>query len=132
MEYIVALLPVIVFLIVLIYLDSFKLLKKYILVIALLWGVFCAILAFYLNNYFLCLFEMNEELFYRLISPFVEEVLKGFLLILLVNTSRIGFRVDAAIYGFAIGAGFALYENVFFIHELQSENLWIWIKNTFS
>jgi RsiW-degrading membrane proteinase PrsW (M82 family) len=131
MEYFVALLPVLLFLLVLIYMDSFKLIKKKVLIITILWGVFCALLSFYFNNLILASFNINNTLFLRLVSPFVEESLKASLLVLLVLKSRIGFRIDAAIYGFAIGAGFALYENIFFINELQTENIWIWIIRGF-
>ncbi len=131
MEFIVALLPVIAFLLILIYLDSFKLLKKSILVLAIFWGIICAIVAYFLNNYILSLCEMSDHVFCRVVSPFVEESLKGLLLIFLVSKSRIGFRIDGAIYGFAIGTGFALYENMFFIYELESENMWLWIIRGF-
>lgn len=131
MEYIVALLPVLVFLMVLLYLDSFKLINRNILIITILWGIIAALISFYLNNLTLSLFNIYEELFFRLVSPFVEETLKGLLLVILIYKSRIGFRIDGAIYGFAIGTGFALYENVFFIHELHSGNIWIWIIRGF-
>jgi hypothetical protein len=39
--------------------------------------------------------------------------------------------VDAAIYGFAIGAGFAFVENIYYLQALQDANLFIWIIRGF-
>ena len=48
----------------------------------------------------------------------VEESLKGALVIYLIVRRRIGFFVDAAIAGFAVGAGFATLENAYYALEL--------------
>ena len=53
--------------------------------------------------------------FSRFVSPWVEESLKAMLLIYLIRTRRVGMLVDAAIYGFAIGTGFALFENLYYL-----------------
>jgi hypothetical protein len=39
--------------------------------------------------------------------------------------------VDSAICGFAVGAGFALVENIFFLHELEGQNLVLWMLRGF-
>jgi protease PrsW len=39
--------------------------------------------------------------------------------------------VDAAIVGFAIGAGFALVENVEYLRALPDRNIWLWIVRGF-
>jgi len=39
--------------------------------------------------------------------------------------------VDGAIYGFAVGAGFALVENIYFLYEINSNNVALWIVRGF-
>jgi hypothetical protein len=39
----------------------------------------------------------------------------------------VGFPVDAAILGFAVGAGFALIENTYYIRSLQSSGMVVWV-----
>jgi len=51
----------------------------------------------------------------RWISPWLEESLKAALIVYLIRTRRVGMLVDAAIYGFAVGTGFALFENLYFL-----------------
>ena len=51
----------------------------------------------------------------RYIAPLTEETGKAALVVTLVATARVGFLVDAAVLGFAVGTGFALFEN---LHEI--------------
>ena len=44
---------------------------------------------------------------------------------------RIGFLVDAAIYGFAVGAGFALAENLYYLHLAAEAGMGTWIVRGF-
>ena len=48
-------------------------------------------------------------------SPWIEECLKAVLLVFLIRTRRVGVPVDAGIAGFAIGTGFALIENLYYL-----------------
>ncbi|MCD4679972.1 MAG: PrsW family intramembrane metalloprotease [Bacteroidales bacterium] len=131
MKFIAALLPVIAFLLVLIYLDSFKLIRKNVLIYSIVWGICAAILSYFVNNLIVSITDLNNRAFCRAVSPPVEETLKSLFLIFLVMKGKIGFRIDGAIYGFAIGAGFALYENIFFLHEIPTDNMWLWIIRGF-
>ncbi|MGD8406192.1 MAG: PrsW family glutamic-type intramembrane protease [Anaerolineales bacterium] len=45
------------------------------------------------------------------IAPVHEELFKGLLLIYLVSRSHLIYSVDGVLYGFAIGVGFAIFEN---------------------
>jgi len=49
----------------------------------------------------------------------------------LVRTNRIGFLVDAAIYGFAIGTGFALVENMAYWYQLSNPSVSLWLVRGF-
>jgi hypothetical protein len=45
----------------------------------------------------------------------------------LIRTHRIGFLVDAAIFGFAVGTGFATVENLYFLHLVPDAGMGTWI-----
>ncbi len=67
----------------------------------------------------------------RYASPVVEEALKASILLVLVRHNRIGFLVDAAIFGFAVGAGFAIFENLFYLEALPNTQMGTWIVRGF-
>jgi RsiW-degrading membrane proteinase PrsW (M82 family) len=48
-------------------------------------------------------------------APVLEELLKAFLLLWLASRSRLLHALDGMAYGFAIGTGFALSENLFYV-----------------
>lgn len=127
MNIIFALLPVLLFLLFLYLLDSFKLVVKKQLAICLFWGIVSAFMAYFVNSFVLNNLHLNFELLSKYISPFVEEFLKVVIILALIKNKRIGFMIDAAIYGFAAGAGFALAENIFYLYTNNEPNLLIWI-----
>ena len=47
-----------------------------------------------------------------LVSPLLEELLKAIYIVWLLRRNKVGFVVDAATYGFAVGTGFAFIENI--------------------
>jgi CRP-like cAMP-binding protein/RsiW-degrading membrane proteinase PrsW (M82 family) len=49
----------------------------------------------------------------RIMAPIVEEILKSLILIYLIQQPSFRYIVDGAIYGIAVGMGFALSENLF-------------------
>jgi hypothetical protein len=48
-----------------------------------------------------------------------------------MRQNRIGFLVDAAIFGFAVGAGFAIFENLYYLNVLPDMPLGTWIVRGF-
>lgn len=56
-------------------------------------------------------------------APVVEELVKAFYVAWLIHRNRLGFMVDAAISGFAIGAGFSVIENITYIPDFGSAGL---------
>jgi hypothetical protein len=70
-------------------------------------------------------------MFARYPAPIVEEIFKGLYVIFLIRARRIGFLVDAAIYGFAIGAGFAVLENIYYLWVLDTSNIILWVVRGF-
>jgi len=123
--------PVILFLIFLFLLDSFKLVIRKYLFAAILWGSFSAVLAYYLNTFIPELTNMQFLTLSRYVAPATEEIIKMLFILLIIAKKRVGFMIDAAIYGFAVGAGFALAENLFYLKTTDDPNLWIWIIRGF-
>ena len=64
---------------------------------------------------------------------FADRVLlvKATIIIALLRSNRIGFLVDAAIFGFAVGAGFAIFENMYYLQILPDLQLGAWIVRGF-
>lgn len=127
----VSLFPVFFFLIVLILLDSFKIVKLRSVILALIVGSIAALLSLILNSRMLGAIQWDIQYYSRYAAPFIEETLKGLFIVYLIKSRKIGFMVDAAIFGFAIGAGFAFVENVYYLQTLQSSNILIWIIRGF-
>lgn len=131
LKIIISLLPVFVFLTLLIFMDSYKLLKFHSVVLTIGFGCSAAILSYFINNLTINIFEINLIKYSRFISPFWEELFKASFIIYLIQKNKIGFLVDAAIYGFAIGAGFSFMENLYYLETIQSQNLLLWIIRGF-
>ena len=113
--------PVLAFLTALVFMDSFKLVSWRVVFQALLWGVFVAAASYFLNGWLIDRFDLSENTFYRYVAPLTEEPLKSLFIVFMITTKRVGFLVDAAILGFAVGAGFALLENVYHLRESDLE-----------
>lgn len=130
---IISLIPVFLFLVMLLYLDSLKLANKILLLICLAWGVVSASLSYFLNTFLIKYLGFSFETYSGFIAPFVEEILKMSLLLILIRKNRIGFMIDGAIYGFSIGATFAFCENLFYLfHFADAEtNIMVWITRGF-
>ena len=127
----VALLPVIVFLAALVWLDSYKLLAPSSVVAVIGAGAAMAALSYPLNAFLIGRLDISLTAFSRYASPLTEELLKGLVVLALVRMHRIGFLVDAAIYGFAVGAGFALAENLYYLHLAVEAAMGTWIVRGF-
>ncbi len=131
MEFLLGLAPVCVFLAALILFDSYKLVPLRSLFAALGAGCVAAGIAWPLNAYLMSSSGMGLAAFTRYVSPFVEESLKGAFLVYLLATRRTAFLVDTAIQGFAIGAGFALIENISYVASLGSHSAVLWLVRGF-
>ena len=120
-----ALLPVVGFLLVLLLMDSFKLVRPIAVAAAIAGGCAAALVAVSLQPAIVAL-GLGGRLLEGLTAPIVEEFLKGLLVVGLVMTRRVGFPVDAAIQGFAVGAGFGLVENVVYLSARPDAPLALW------
>jgi protease PrsW len=127
----VGLLPVVLFLVVLIYLDSYKLVRRRFVAGALVAGCVLAAACWFVNVALAAQPAISAANYSRYVAPFIEETAKALVIVLLVRTNRIGFLVDAAIYGFAIGTGFAVVENIYYWHSLENPSIALWLVRGF-
>ena len=127
----ISLLPVFVFLTALIYLDSFKLVKISLIVKTILAGCIAAIISYFINRSLLDNLSIELSVYTMYVSPFIEEFLKAAFIIYLISKNKTGFMIDAAIYGFAVGAGFAFVENIYYLSSLDQSNLILWFIRGF-
>ena len=110
-----ALVPVLVMLAIFIWLDAFKLMSLGEILILLVLGGLAAIAAYPISGRFLDQLPIGFSNYSRFVAPWIEEALKAIVMILLFRFNRIGYKLDAVISGFAIGAGFSVVENVIYL-----------------
>jgi len=127
LELTLGLIPVLLFLVGLRYLDSFKLVRLRDVLLTLLVGCLAAVLSFLANRGLTSLLELDWGVVSRYVAPAIEEQLKGAFLLYLIVRGRVGFMVDAAIRGFALGAGFALVENIHYMQALPDAAAGVWV-----
>jgi RsiW-degrading membrane proteinase PrsW (M82 family) len=129
----VSLIPVFLFLILLLYFDSLKLVSKTLLLVFLAWGFTSAGIGFFSNTFLIGQLDLSFNTYSGFISPVVEEVLKCSMLWLLIKRNKVGFMIDGAIYGFAVGATFSFAENLFYLSQFAGadSNLMIWVTRGF-
>ena len=125
------LLPVCCFLAALMYLDSYKLVPIRLVISTIVLGCGSAVASYPMNLVGLDWFNIEFISYTRYVAPFVEEALKASIIIVLMRRNRIGFLVDAAILGFAVGAGFAIFENMYYLQIIPDTQLGTWIVRGF-
>jgi RsiW-degrading membrane proteinase PrsW (M82 family) len=127
----VSIVPVFVFLASLVFLDSYKLVRFRAIAFAILVGCLASGVSFLINSGILQATGIDDVAYRRYCAPLLEELVKSIYLIYLIRMKRVGFMVDAAIFGFAIGAGFALVENTYYVGAVHDSNLLLWIIRGF-
>jgi len=109
--YILTAVPLALFIILLLVMDSFSLTKWSTLLMSIGAG-----LVLFLVSWLICRIPAIHG--NRLFVSIVEELCKGAFLYWLIARQKVGLLGDATIYGSAIGAGFGLLSNVFELTEL--------------
>ncbi len=130
-EIFAGILPVTFFLITLIILDSYQLVKFRAILLALAAGIVSALLSWIFNNLLSGFTDLGFIPYSRYLSPLVEEFFKAGTIILFIRHKKIGFPVDGAIYGFAVGAGFAVTENIYYLQSLSDVPFFLWVIRGF-
>jgi len=127
----VGLLPVLAFLATLFYLDSYKLVKLGWIVGIVACGAVAAAAAYVINGWILDFVRIDINHYSRYVAPFTEELVKALIIVALIRVHRIGFLVDAAIFGFAVGTGFAMVENLYFLRLIPDAGFGTWFVRGF-
>jgi len=123
--------PVIAFLAGLQLMDSFALVGRRALLGSLAAGAAAAGLAYAGNELLLGPVGAGMWLIVHVLAPMLEEALKASVVVWLLRRERVGFAVDAAIHGFAVGTGFGLVENLDVAREFADQGLAFWLARGF-
>jgi len=107
--------------------DSFKLLSARSVARALAAGAAAALMATQLHGVLIDLWPFSHAQFSRYAAPVTEETLKCLYVVWLIRRGRVGFLVDAAILGFAVGTAFAIVENVEYLRAIAEPRVVLWI-----
>src|SRR5829696_6990993 len=111
MHQLIALAPALLFLAALWFMDSFRLVRPASIAMALLYGALAALGCEALHVWLMPAAALDPQTFSRYMAPVTEEIAKAAFIAWLIARGRVGFLVDAAVQGFAIGTGFAIVEN---------------------
>jgi RsiW-degrading membrane proteinase PrsW (M82 family) len=92
------------------------------------WGLAAFFIAVQVHRFILGHTQIALLNLSRYVAPLTEETLKAALLIYLVRRPIFNYFVDGAVYGFAIGIGFAVIENFSYIanHEAMALSVAFW------
>jgi RsiW-degrading membrane proteinase PrsW (M82 family) len=127
----VAIGPVLVMLAAFVWLDAFKLVTWRQLAALLAGGGALAVASYFVNGQFLDTLPIGFSPFSRFVAPPIEETFKAALVLALFARNRIGFMVDAAIAGVAVGAGFSVVENGIYLSVFTHATIGVWLVRGF-
>ncbi len=123
----IAVAPVVAFLAMLWLMDSFRLVRPSSVVAAMIDGGAAAAVALWIHQWLIHGFRLPPGILSRYVAPLTEETIKAGLVVMLVTAAHVGFLVDAAVLGFAVGTGFALFENLSYLHALPGAAVTLWL-----
>ena len=127
----VSFLPVLLFLGALVLIDSYKLVALRAILLSVTAGAVAALASYAVNVTLRPVLALDLARYSMYVAPVVEESFKAVFVVVLLQRSRVGFVVDAAIHGFAIGTGFAFLENLYYVEATSGATLWTWIVRGF-
>ena len=106
--------------------DSFRF-----IILCFIWGGIAVVIVSKINNFIIGDME-SWKLVVRYIGPVMEEIFKGLVLFYLVRRPQFTYVVDGAIFGFAAGIGFAIFENYDYILSNPDQALAVAISRVIS
>lgn len=112
MLFVAALLPVVIYIFVVYKIDNFSLISVKNLLLQVLCGMVTALVCFGL---FQLTGEKLADEHSDYINPVLEELVKGLPLLYLASRKKIVFFIDSVICGAAVGGGFSILENIFYL-----------------
>ena len=126
-----ALVPVLVLLGIFVWLDVFRLMNLKEILLLLLAGGVGALAAWPVAGRMLDTLPIGFSNYSRYVAPWIEEAIKAGIMIALFRMNRIGYKLDAVISGFAIGAGFSVVENIFYLRLFPDYGIGTWLVRGF-
>ncbi|MFN2601512.1 MAG: PrsW family glutamic-type intramembrane protease [Gemmatimonadaceae bacterium] len=127
----VSILPVFLFLGALVLLDSYKLIPLRAILLAVAAGAAAGAASYAVNVSLQPALNMDLVRYTIFVAPILEELLKAMYIVWLLRRNKVGFVVDAATYGFAVGTGFAFVENLFALQIHPHPTIWTWMVRGF-
>ena len=112
MLFVAALLPIVIYIFVVYKIDNFSLISVKNLLLQVLCGMVTALICFGL---FQLTGEMIADEHSDYVNPVLEELVKGLPLLYLASRKKIVFFIDSVICGAAVGGGFSILENIFYL-----------------
>jgi RsiW-degrading membrane proteinase PrsW (M82 family) len=122
-----ALVPVLVLLAIFTWLDAFALMRLREILLLLLLGALAAGCAWPISGRMLDTLPIGFSNYSRYFAPWIEEALKAIVMIGLFRFNRIGYKLDAVVSGFAIGAGFSVVENILYLTLFPDYGIGTWL-----
>jgi RsiW-degrading membrane proteinase PrsW (M82 family) len=119
----VSLVPVVAFLFALQLVDTYQLVSFRRVLRTMAVGCSVALICYLLNTAICMATGLPLNTWARFGAPVLEETAKAAYIWWLIRSHRVGFMVDAAICGFAVGAGFAVVENIFYLFSFSGIGL---------
>ena len=80
-----------------------------------------------ISGRFLDTLPIGFNIYSRFVAPWIEEAIKAVIMIGLFRFNRIGYKLDAVISGFAIGAGFSVVENIIYLIRFPDYGAGTWL-----
>ena len=112
MLFVAAILPVVIYIFVVYKIDNFSLISVKNLLLQVLCGMVAALVCFGLFQLTGSILSENQSEFF---NPVLEEVIKALPLLWLATRKKIVFFIDSIICGAAVGGGFSILENIFYL-----------------
>ena len=122
-----ALVPVLALLAIFTWLDAFKLMSFREILVLLILGGLAAVAVYPISGRLIDTLPIGFSNYSRYLAPWVEEAFKAAIVIMLFGFNRIGYKLDAVISGFAIGAGFSVVENIIYLTVYTNYGAGTWL-----
>ena len=122
-----ALVPVLVMLGLFRWLDAFELMSMREILVLLALGGAAAVICYPISGRMIDTLPIGFNNYSRYVAPWIEEFVKGLAIVLLFRMNRIGYKLDAVISGFAIGAGFSVIENIIYLNRFPDYGSGTWL-----
>lgn len=126
-HWLLALVPVLLMLALFVWFDAFKLMNIREILVLLALGGLGAIASYPVSGRLLDALPIGFSNYSRYVAPWIEEAIKGALVVGLFRFNKIGFKLDAVISGFALGAGFSVIENIIYLVRLSEYGAGTWL-----